>query len=118
LPGIHPGKKVGVMSFFHCSCGFAIDDAEAFADHLGWVFDRDDDIGIDGDPHAEINPSGLSAHLCACGFSVADPGEFNDHLLFVVIPVDGIGIDGNRHVLVDPATPRRWYARRPTDGRE
>jgi hypothetical protein len=57
------------MSRYHCTCGFAIDDPEALADHLGWVFDRDDDIGT----------------------------------------------DGTRHVLVDPATPRNWYAMRPSD---
>jgi hypothetical protein len=99
------------MSAFHCSCGFAIDDAEAFADHLGWVFDRDDDIGIDGHSHTEIKSPKASGHLCACGISADDAHEFNDHLLFVVIPLDGIGIDGNRHVPVDTATPHSWYSK-------
>jgi hypothetical protein len=103
------------MSQFHCSCGFAIDDAEGFADHLGWVFDRDDDIGTDGSRHAEIGQANQSGHLCACGFGAGDPAEFNDHLLLVVIPADGIGIDGDRHVPVDLATPHDWYARRPND---
>jgi hypothetical protein len=101
------------MSNFHCSCGYAVDDPEAFADHLGWVFDRDDDIGADGGRHAEITHPGPPAHLCACGYATADPAEFNDHLLFVVIPQDGVGIDGARHVPVDTATPQRWYAGRP-----
>jgi hypothetical protein len=103
------------MSIFHCSCGFAIDDPEAFADHLGWVFDRDDDIGTDGIPHAEIIRNNESSHLCVCGFSATDAVEFNDHLLLVVIPTDGIGIDGNRHVPEDMATPHHWYARRPAN---
>jgi hypothetical protein len=103
------------MSVFHCSCGFAIDDCEAFADHLGWVFDRDDDIGIDGKPHAEVIHDDLPAHLCGCGFVAIDAAEFNDHLLLVTIPSDGIGIDGDRHVPVDTGTPLNWYARYPRE---
>jgi len=103
------------MSQFHCSCGFAIDDAEGLADHFGWVFDRDDDIGADGGRHAEISHASPPAHLCACGFTAVDAAEFNDHLLLVVIPSDGIGIDGNRHVPVDLGTPSHWYARSPNN---
>lgn len=103
------------MSAFHCSCGFAIDDAEAFADHLGWVFDRDDDIGIDGIRHAEVSHNNPPAHLCACGFTAANPVDFNDHLLIVVIPTDGIGLDGKKHVPVETATPGRWYANQPAE---
>jgi hypothetical protein len=103
------------MSAFHCSCGFAIDDTEAFADHFGWVFDRDDDIGTDGNSHAEISHGNLPGHLCACGFTAADAAEFNDHLLLVVIPADGIGLDGDTHVPVGLSTPHHWYARRPTN---
>jgi hypothetical protein len=103
------------VSSYHCACGFAIDDPEALADHLGWVFDPDNDIGTDGSPHAEVSHPGLPAHLRACGHSSADAAEFNDHLLLMVIPLDGIGIDGDRHVLVDLSTPRHWYAMRPVD---
>jgi len=103
------------VSNYHCACGYAIDDPEALADHLGWVFDRDDDIGTDGRPHAEISQPGRAGHLCICGYTTTDPTDFNDHLLIMVIPPDGIGIDGDRHVLVDPATPRHWYAMRPAD---
>lgn len=104
------------MSRYHCACGFAIDDPEALADHLGWVFDRDDDIGADGSPHAEVTHAGMPAHLCACGYTTAGTADFNDHLLLMVIPSDGIGIDGCKHTLVDLATPRHWYAMRPADG--
>jgi hypothetical protein len=100
------------MSRFHCRCGFAIDDPEELADHLGWVFDRDDDIGTDGSPHAEVTHPGPSAHLSACGYATADATEFNDHLLFMAIPLDGVGIDGGRHVLVDLATPLVRHAAR------
>jgi hypothetical protein len=103
------------MSALHCLCGFATDDAEGFADHLGWIFDPNDDIGTDGSAHAEISHSSEPAHLCACGFATADTAEFSDHLLLVVIPADGIGIDGERHIPVDPATPDHWYARHPTN---
>jgi hypothetical protein len=103
------------MSRFHCSCGFAIDDAESFGDHLGLVFDRYDDLGTDGSKHAELVHAGAPGYLCACGFATADRADFNDHLLIVVIPPDAIGIDGDKHIPVDTATPLHLYARRPTD---
>jgi hypothetical protein len=103
------------MSLFHCACGHAADDPESFADHLGWVFDRDDDIGTDGATHAEVTQPGAPAHRCSCGYSTSDAADFNDHLLFMVIPADSIGADGTRHALVDPTTPRHWYAMRPSD---
>jgi hypothetical protein len=104
------------MPRYHCSCGFAIDDPEALADHLGWVFDPDDDTGNDGHPHAEVTHAGLPAHRCACGYTTTDAADLNDHLLLAVIPPDGVGLDGSRHVLVDLATPAQWYAMRPADG--
>ena len=103
------------MSKFHCACGFATDGTELFADHLGWVFDPDDDIGNDGRVHAEISHDGALTHLCACGFTAVEAAEFNDHLLIVVIPPDSIGIDGQRHAPLDTATPARWYVKRTVD---
>jgi len=103
------------MSNFHCLCGFATDETESFADHLGWVFDPNDDIGNDGRPHAEISHGKTPGHLCACGFTAADAAEFNDHLLIVVIPSDSIGIDGERHAPLDTATPALWYVKRTID---
>jgi hypothetical protein len=99
------------MSIFHCSCGFAADKAESFGDHLGWVFDRDDDIGTDGSPHAEIAGRKPSGHLCSCGFTSPSAQEFNDHLLIMVITPDAIGLDGDRHVPVDTSTPLSWYVK-------
>jgi hypothetical protein len=101
------------MSNFHCECGFAADDTESFADHLGWVFDPDDDIGNDGITHAETSHDRTGMHQCTCGFT-ADPAEFNDHLLIVVIPLDAIGIDGKRHAPLSTTTPDRWYVRPAT----
>jgi len=103
------------MSNFHCSCGFAADSTEFFADHLGWVFDPDDDIGNDGRPHAEVSNDNTPVHLCACGFKASDPAEFNDHLLIVVIPPDAIGMDGDRHAPLDTATPYHWFVKRAID---
>jgi hypothetical protein len=87
------------LSLFHCACGHATDDPESFADHLGWVFDRDDDIGTDGYPHAEVTHPGPPAHLCACGYTTNDAADFNDHLLCatrrtVVSPVQRVGMRG------------------------
>jgi hypothetical protein len=97
-----------LMSQFHCSCGFAVDDAESLGDHFGIVFARDDDNGLDGLPHAEVDSAGTTGHWCSCGFEAADVPELDDHLLMVVIPADGIDHDGVRHVLIDTATPLRW----------
>jgi hypothetical protein len=83
---------------------------------MGWVFDRDDDIGNDGSAHAEVTSGEISGHLCACGFATADTAEFNDHLLIVVIPPDAIGIDGDRHAPTETATPIKCYVRRIADG--
>jgi hypothetical protein len=104
------------MSKFHCSCGYATDATESFADHFGWVFDPDDDIGNDGRTHAEVSHGNAPAHLCACGFTATDATEFNDHLLIVVITPDATGIDGEKHAPLDTAVPDHWYVKRTIDG--
>ena len=48
---------------------------------MGLVFDRYDDLGTDGNRHAEVCHDGRP----------------------------GVGIDGARHVPVDTATPHRWH---------
>jgi hypothetical protein len=103
------------MSRFHCACGFAIDLAEEFGDHLHQAFARDDDIGTDGWVHVELDGSRSGAHVCACGFAAVGRADFDDHLLMVFITADGIGTDGDRHVPVDPSTPDRWHVRRSAD---
>lgn len=104
------------MSRFHCSCGFAIDRAEEFGDHLHQVFDRDDDIGTDGQVHRELADTAPASHACACGFAASDLADFDDHLLLAFITHDGVGTDGERHVPEDPSSPDRWYVRGATDG--
>jgi hypothetical protein len=102
------------VSAFHCSCGFAADTPDDFADHLSWIFAPDDDQGTDVTRHAEIAGTTTRRHLCDCGYASDDPADFNDHLLLAVIPADAIGRDGQRHIPVNPATPHHWYARNPT----
>jgi hypothetical protein len=104
------------MSVFHCSCGFAIDCAEEFADHLHQSFGSDDDIGTDGRIHYELADTGPAMHGCACGFATRGVAEFDDHLLMAFIAPDSIGSDGAKHVPADPSTPDRWYVRRAIDG--
>jgi hypothetical protein len=99
------------VSRFHCSCGFAIDLAEEFGDHLHQVFARDDDIGTDGKLHRELADTDPASHVCACGFAANDLADFDDHLLLVFITPDGVGTDGERHVPEDPSSPDRWYVR-------
>ena len=106
------------MSLFHCACGFASDDADEFGDHQRLAFARDDDIGTDGQAHADLadhRVPGAPRHACACGLQTDDTAEFDDHLLMAFIPPDNIGSDGDKHVPADPATPIRWYVRKATD---
>ena len=103
------------MSRFHCSCGFAIDHADEYADHLHQAFARDDDTGTDGRVHRELADATQARHACACGFAASDTTEFDDHLLIMFITPDGTGTDGARHVPADPSTPDLWYVRRAID---
>jgi hypothetical protein len=96
------------MSQFHCSCGFAIDLADEFGDHLHQVFARDDDIGTDGRIHHELADEDSARLTCACGFATGDRADFDDHLLIVFVTPDGIDNDGERHVPADLSTPDRW----------
>jgi hypothetical protein len=100
-----------MMSQFHCSCGFAIDAADEFGDHLRQVFARADDLGTDGQAHLEVADADPARLVCACGLAATGTAELDDHLLMVFIGPDGMGIDGERHVPVDPSTPDRWYVR-------
>lgn len=98
------------MSVYHCACGFAINDAAEFADHLLEVFDRV--TGTDGRPHAELitGDDRDSRVVCACGFRADTGTELDDHLLLALIPPDAIGVDGQKHVPLDPSTPvGRWF---------
>ena len=107
------------MSRFHCSCGFAIDDASEFGDHLREVFTPRDDACADGRVHDEADHKYLcdagtpppTAFTCLCGFAADEAGELDDHFLLAVTPSDNIGIDGRKHVPVDTATPMRWGIR-------
>ena len=99
------------MSAFHCSCGFAIDLAAEFGDHMHQVFARDDDIGTDGRAHHEIADADPIKLVCACGFATREMTDFDDHLLIVFVTPDGIGNDGDKHVPADPSTPDRWCVR-------
>ena len=106
------------MSLFHCSCGFARDDADELGDHTRLAFARDDDIGADGQAHADLadeRAPSTPKHICACGFQTDDTPEFDDHLLIAFIPPDNIGSDGDKHVPADTATPIRWYVRKTVD---
>jgi hypothetical protein len=103
------------VSHFHCSCGFAIDLAEEFGDHMHQVFARDDDIGTDGRAHRELADADRSKFECACGYVATDTDDLDDHFLMAFVTPDGIGADGEKHVPVDPSTPDRWYVGRSAD---
>jgi hypothetical protein len=107
------------VSLFHCSCGFAIDDADELGDHFRGVFTPDDDTHASGRVHVELTDDAArlagfpaAGHVCSCGFAADDASEFDDHFLLVFTPPDHIGTDGSRHSLIDPATPARWHVAR------
>jgi hypothetical protein len=99
------------VSRFHCACGFAIDHAEQFADHMHQAFARDDDTGSDGQAHYERADPNLAAFACACGFTATKTADFDDHLLLVFLTPDSIGTDGEKRTPADPSTPDRWHVR-------
>ncbi len=99
------------MSCFHCSCGFAIDPAEEFGDHMHQAFARDDDTGTDGQAHYERADTDPATLACACGFAATGTADLDDHLLLMFITLDGIGTDGEKHIPADPSTPDRWHVR-------
>lgn len=103
------------MSFFHCACGFAIDDLDEYGDHLGEVFERPDDKGVDGLTHLELADTSQGRFVCPCGFAADDASDLDDHLLVMLITPGCIGADGKRHVLVDPSTPDRYYPKKAGD---
>jgi hypothetical protein len=96
------------MELLQCSCGYA-DEEDGFGDHLGEAFIPTDDVGTDGQVHAEMPPDcvpATGAHLdaprlpgftCLCGFFTEESSDFDEHLLAVFITADRVGTDGTRH---------------------
>ena len=48
------GKLCPLVSSTACSCGQRFGCADELDEHFGEVFIPDDDIGLDGQPHAEV----------------------------------------------------------------
>jgi len=96
------------MELLQCSCGFAGGE-DGFGDHLGEAFIPPDDVGTDGQIHAELHPDCIPAagthpdvprlpgFTCLCGFSAEESSDFDEHLLAVFITSDRAGTDGTRH---------------------
>ena len=49
------GKLCPLVSSTACSCGQRFTTAEELDEHFGEVFIPDDDIGLDGEAHAEVS---------------------------------------------------------------
>lgn len=82
------------MSVYQCACLFTVNDAEEFEDHLLEAFSPMDDIGTDGQVHAEFADHKLT---CMCGFAAAELSDFDAHLLAVFTTANGVGVDGVKH---------------------
>jgi hypothetical protein len=104
------------MELLQCSCGYA-GATDGLAEHVGEVFIPADDIGTDGQAHAEISADCVRAtaghpgsarvpgFTCLCGFFAEEPADFDDHLLAMFITPDRVGTDGTRHAEAGNAEP-------------
>jgi hypothetical protein len=96
------------MEALQCSCGYAGEE-DGFGDHLGEVFIPPDDVGTDGQVHAEMHPDCVPAapvdpgaprlpgFTCFCGFFAEESSDFDEHLLAAFTTADRVGTDGTRH---------------------
>jgi hypothetical protein len=91
------------MSVYQCACLFTVNDADEFEDHLLEAFSPMNDIGTDGQVHAEFAVPKLT---CVCGFAAGELSDFDAHLLAVFATVNGVGVDGVKHTTSLPAGKR------------
>ena len=88
------------MTQHHCTCGYQSESPEDLTVHFGEMFIPADDVGPDGQVHAEAardKGTPVPATLtCRCGFT-ASTDTFDQHLTDVFTPADGIGLDGRKH---------------------
>ena len=92
-----------MMSVYQCACLFTVNDADEFEDHLLEAFSSMNDIGTDGQVHAEFADPKLT---CMCGFAAAESSGFDAHLLAVFTTVNGVGVDSVTHTTSLPAGKR------------
>ena len=88
------------MRIYQCACLFTVNDADEFEDHLLEAFSPKNDIGTDGQVHAEFAIPKLT---CVCGFAADEVSDFDAHLLAVFATVNGVGVDGIKHTTSIPA---------------
>jgi hypothetical protein len=85
---------------YQCACRFTASNRDELADHILEAFSPADDIGTDGQVHAEL--AGRQ-RACACGFAAASPPGLDAHLLAMFATPDGVGLDGSKHSSSLPA---------------
>ena len=94
------------MTQHPCSCGYKADSPEDLTVHYGEMFIPADDVGPDGQVHAEAaRDKGTPAPAtlaCRCGFTTSIQ-SFDQHLIDVFTPTDRIGLDGERHAPAESA---------------
>jgi hypothetical protein len=92
------------MTQHRCTCGYEAESPEDLTVHFGEMFTPADDVGPDGQVHAEAardkrSTSGTQAPAtltCRCGLTTSFDG-FDQHLTDVFTPADRIGLDGKKH---------------------
>jgi hypothetical protein len=85
---------------YQCACLFTASDRDDLTDHILEAFSPADDIGTDGQVHAEL--AGRQ-RACACGFAAASLPGLDAHLLAMFATPDGVGLDGIKHTSSLPA---------------
>jgi hypothetical protein len=85
---------------YQCACLFTTSDRDTFTDHVLEVFNPGDDIGTDGQVHAELADH---ERLCICGFTADSWPGLDAHLLAMFITPNGVGLDGVKHTTSLPA---------------
>jgi hypothetical protein len=82
-----------------CACGYQALTGKELTDHLAEMFTPGDDIGGDGQRHAEISRQGGDGTLweCLCGAAALSAEALDSHLLAAFTPPDGAGLDGQVH---------------------
>lgn len=97
------------MTQHRCTCGYEAENPEDLIVHFGEMFIPADDLGPDGQVHAEAardKGSPAPATLtCRCGYTASIEG-FDQHLIDVFTPASRVGLDDQRHASAESAAQK------------
>ena len=104
------------MTQHQCTCGYEAEGLDDLTVHFGEMFIPADDVGLDGQVHAEAardktstGPTPPATLTCRCGVTTSFE-SFDQLLTDVFTPADRVGLDGQRHAPDPPADMTRTRA--------